>query len=295
MNKLVCRNLICLFLLNIIPSLIKAQENAAYILYNNKGEKIDYEQVLKVACQNDVVFFGELHNNPISHWLQLKLTEDLYECKKGKIILGAEMFETDDQLIINEYLAGTINVKNFEEEAKLWKNYVTDYKPLMEFAKSKNIPFYATNIPRRYANLVFRLGLEGLNNLDKEAKAHLIPPLPIPLDMELPTYKKMISMMGNHGGNSAENMVKSQAIKDATMGYSISGAIKNDHLFMHFNGAYHSDEKEGTVWYLNKYSPGLKILNISTVEQKKVDVLEAENFTKADFILVVSDKMTKTY
>jgi len=44
------------------------------------------------------------------------------------------------------------------------------------------------------------------------------------------------------------------------MGYSISTSLKPNHLFIHFNGAYHSDEKEGLLWYLNKYKPNLKIL-----------------------------------
>lgn len=274
---------------------LQGQEHAAYLLFNNRGEKVEYEQVKKKSAENDVVFFGELHNNPISHWLQFKLTSDLYELRDGKLILGAEMFETDDQLVIDEYLSGKINVKNFEEEAKLWDNYSTDYKPLLEFAKAKKIFFKATNIPRRYANLVFRTGLEGLVELSELAKAQFLPPLPIPLDVTLPTYKKMITMMGNHGGNTSDNMVKAQAIKDATMGYSISTALKPNHLFIHFNGAYHSDEKEGILWYLNKYKPNLKILTISTVEQDNIDILNSENFNKADFILVVPEKMTKTY
>jgi uncharacterized iron-regulated protein len=150
-------------------------------------------------------------------------------------------------------------------------------------------------VPRRYANLVFRTGLEGLNELSELAKAQFLPPLPIPLDLTLPTYKKMITMMGNHGSNTSDNMVKAQAIKDATMGYFISTSLKPNHLFIHFNGAYHSDEKEGILWYLSKYKPNLKILTISTVEQDKIDVLDPENFNKADFILVVPEKMTKTY
>ena len=275
--------------------LLRGQEPAAYLLFNHKGEKVDYEQMKKKSAENEVVFFGELHNNPISHWLQLKLTSDLFDLKDGKLILGAEMFETDDQLVMDEYLSGKINSKNFEEEAKLWDNYSTDYKPLVEFAKTKKISFKATNVPRRYANLVFRTGLEGLTELSELARAQFLPPLPIPIDLALPTYKKMITMMGNHGSNTSDNMVKAQAIKDATMGYSISNALKPNHLFIHFNGAYHSDEKEGILWYLNKYKPNLKILTISTVEQDKVDVLDPENFNKADFILVVPEKMTKTY
>jgi uncharacterized iron-regulated protein len=275
--------------------LLRGQEPAAYLLFNHKGEKVDYEQMKKKSAENEVVFFGELHNNPISHWLQLKLTSDLFDLKDGKLILGAEMFETDDQLVMDEYLSGKINSKNFEEEAKLWDNYSTDYKPLVEFAKTKKISFKATNVPRRYANLVFRTGLEGLTELSELARDQFLPPLPIPIDLALPTYKKMITMMGNHGSNTSDNMVKAQAIKDATMGYSISNALKPNHLFIHFNGAYHSDEKEGILWYLNKYKPNLKILTISTVEQDKIDVLDPENFNKADFILVVPEKMTKTY
>ena len=275
--------------------LLRGQDPAAYLLFNHKGEKVDYEQMKKKSAENEVVFFGELHNNPISHWLKLKLTSDLFDLKDGKLILGAEMFETDDQLVMDEYLSGKINSKNFEEEAKLWDNYSTDYKPLVEFAKTKKISFKATNVPRRYANLVFRTGLEGLTELSELARAQFLPPLPIPIDLALPTYKKMITMMGNHGSNTSDNMVKAQAIKDATMGYSISNALKPNHLFIHFNGAYHSDEKEGILWYLNKYKPNLKILTISTVEQDKIDVLDPENFNKADFILVVPEKMTKTY
>lgn len=89
---------------------MRGQEHAAYLIFNHKGEKVDYEQMKKI-CRIRGDFFGELHNNPISHWLQLKLTSDIYDLKDGKLILGAEMFETDDQLIIDEYLSGKINVK----------------------------------------------------------------------------------------------------------------------------------------------------------------------------------------
>ncbi|MFN5790248.1 MAG: ChaN family lipoprotein, partial [Bacteroidota bacterium] len=82
-------NLIALTLI-LTVNFLRAQEHAAYLIFNNKGEKVDYEQVKKKSAENEVVFFGELHNNPISHWLQLKLTSDLFDLKDGKLILGAE-------------------------------------------------------------------------------------------------------------------------------------------------------------------------------------------------------------
>jgi len=117
----------------------------------------------------DVVMFGELHNNPICHWFQYELTKDLHELKKNAPILGAEMFEADNQLIIDEYLKGQINEKNFKKESKVWLNFETDYKPLLDYAKTNHLKFITTNIPRRYASLVHSRGIEALDSLEKEA------------------------------------------------------------------------------------------------------------------------------
>jgi uncharacterized iron-regulated protein len=68
---------------------------------------------MEKAQQADVFFFGELHNNPIAHWMQLELTQALHEAKEGKVILGAEMFETDNQVLIDEYFAGHHPPKGF--------------------------------------------------------------------------------------------------------------------------------------------------------------------------------------
>lgn len=283
------------FILILATCIATAQDKQAYRVFDNKGKETDYGQLLKQSKKADVVFFGEQHNNPISHWLQIELAQDLEKETGGKLIMGAEMFERDNQAILNEYLAGQISSKNFEDEARLWDNYGTDYKPLVELAKSKKLPFIATNVPRRYANMVYKQGLESLNPLSSEAKSW-IAPLPIEVDMNLPSYQAMIKMMGGHStGAASDNLVKSQAVKDATMGYFIAQNLKKGHVFLHFNGSYHSDLKEGTVWYLRKYAAGKDVVNIATVEQDNIDKLDQENLGKADFIICVPAKMTKTY
>ena len=272
-----------------------AQDKQAYRVFDSKGKETDYGQLLKQSKKADVVFFGEQHNNPISHWLQIELAQDLEKETGGKLIMGAEMFERDNQAILNEYLSGQISSKNFEDEARLWDNYATDYKPLVELAKSKKLPFIATNVPRRYANMVYKQGLESLTPLTSEAKSW-IAPLPIEVDMNLPSYQAMIKMMGGHStGAASDNLIKSQAVKDATMGYFIAQNLKKGHVFLHFNGSYHSDLKEGTVWYLRKYAGGKDVVNIATVEQDNIEKLDQENLGKADFIICVPAKMTKTY
>ena len=266
----------------------------AYQIYTAKGKNTDFKKLLSEAKKADVVLFGELHNNPISHWMQLALTRELYKENDGKLTLGAEMFEADNALIVSEYLSKKVNDRNFESQARLWPNYKTDYKPLLEFARENGIPFIATNIPRRYAALVNSEGFEGLNALSEEAIRY-IAPLPIEYDPELPGYKGMMKMMGGAGGHVNENLPRAQAIKDATMAHFILQNLKPGNTFIHFHGTYHSDNFEGITWYLQKQRPDLKIVTISSKEQEDIEKLEEENMGKADFILTIPADMTKTH
>ena len=275
-----------LFLLFTIS--IFSQNKPAYKLYNAKGNEVSYQQMLKAMSNAEVVLFGEHHNNPIVHWLQYETTVDLSKSKK--LTLGAEMFEADNQVALNNYLSGKIDQKTFDTVARLWKNYPTDYKPLVDFAKENKLKFIATNVPRSFASKVYKNGFESLDVLSSEEKSWMAP-LPIKYDANLPGYVKMIKMMGGHGG---DNLPKAQAIKDATMAYFILKNRENNKLFIHYNGSYHSDDFEGINWYLKQEKPTLKIVTISVVEAENVKKFEAENKGKADFIIVVPTTMTKT-
>ncbi|WP_298155187.1 ChaN family lipoprotein [Flavobacterium sp.] len=278
-------NLVCV--LSIFTS--AAQQKPAYRIVDKNGKETTYAKLVKAASNSEVVLFGEFHDNAISHWLELELTKDLAERKK--LVLGAEMLEADNQKQLDQYLKGEIDDKKLDSTARLWPNFKTDYKPLVDFAKEKNIPFIATNIPRRYASLVYKKGFEALNGLTAEEKTWMAT-LPIVYDANLPGYVKMVQEMGGHGG---ENLPKSQAVKDATMAYFIFKNIIRDAVFLHYNGAYHSDYFEGISWYLKRSDPTLKILTISTVTQTDISRLDTENLLKADFIIVVDEDVTKTY
>jgi len=269
-------------------------DKQAYQFFDLKGKNADYKEVLKDAIGSDIVFFGELHDSPICHWLELELTKDLFAEKKDDLVIGAEMFESDNQLLLDEYLSGKIKERNFEDEAKLWKNYKTDYKPLVKFALVNKIPFVATNIPRRYASLVNKNGLTALDSLTGEAKA-LLPPLPIAYDPELKGYKELVAMMKDAGGHDTLNIAKAQAVKDATMAYFILQNRKEGKVFIHYNGAYHSNNFEGIVWYIRQEKPDLRILTIASVEQDSLDTLAEENSKLADYTLCIPSSMCKTY
>lgn len=271
-------------------------DKPAYNLYDSEGKKVKYQKMIEEISAADVIFFGELHDNPIAHWLEYEVTADLHKLVSDRLILGAEMFEADNQLLLDEYLGSEYEADKFEAEVKLWKNYKTDYKPLVEFARKNALPFIATNIPRRYASMVSRGGFEELDSLTAEAK-RFIAPLPVSYDPELKCYKDMLSMHGmpGTGGKPNENFPKAQAIKDATMAHFIAENLTDGKTFIHYNGSYHSDNYLGIIHYLKLYRPGIKVATISTVLQEDIEKLEEESVGLADFIAVIPSTMTRTY
>lgn len=272
-----------------ISSLGFSQNKPAYQIFNASGKKVTYHKMLKEMSKADIVLFGELHNNPISHWLQVATLNDLNE--KRSLTLGAEMFEADNQHGVDEYVAGKINSKELGTLVRLWNNFSTDYKPLLDFAKKNKIKFVATNIPRTYASLVYKNGFEVLDTVPMIYKKW-IAPLPIEYDASLPGYQNMLKMAGGHGG---DNLPKAQAIKDATMAHFILQNREKDKLFIHYNGTYHSDFYEGIGWYLKRKEPNLNVITIASSEQESLKKLEVDHKNKASFIIVVDAEMTKTY
>jgi uncharacterized iron-regulated protein len=265
------------------------QENGAYTIFDSKGKKVKYSKILKALDASQIILFGEYHDNPIVHWLQFEVTSSLL--KTNELVLGSEVMEADNQDELNQYLAGEIDSDRLDTLARLWPNFTTDYKPLVDIAKDNKLKFVATNVPRRYAKMVFKGGFEVLDTLPKNEKAW-IAPLPFPYDPELPGYVEMLSMMGGHGG---ENLPKAQAIKDATMAHFILMNYSPEQTFIHYNGAYHSNNYEGILWYLKQAQPNYKYSTISTVSQADISKLEDENKGVADFIICVDENMTSTH
>ena len=286
------RKLIIL-LLSLTAFISYAQPKPAYSIFTSEGKETDYGKMLKVLLDADIIFIGETHNCPIAHWMEYEIASDLIKRSPKGLTLGAEMFEADDQLLIDEYTQGLISSDKFEAEAKLWDNYWTDYSSLLYLAREHGLKFVATNVPRRYASYVKDNGLESLQRLSDEAKS-LMAPLPIAFD-KASQDEAMFGFMQMIGGKGAKDshFAEAQAIKDATMAWFITQNF--DRKFIHFNGNFHSDNKGGIIPYLELYLPGKKIATICSARQDCIESLDKENRGRADFIIVVPTDFTMSY
>ncbi len=289
-------------LLSLLALLAFRADKPAYLFYSETGKTTSYEKLLKEAAGADVVLFGELHNNPLCHWLELQLAKDLAQQRGTSLVFGAEMFEADNQKVLSDYVNGQTTDTEFAKQARLWPNYDTDYKPLVDLARDRKLAFVATNVPRKWASLVARQGLTALDTVSATGKAQMAK-LPLVVDLTLPGYKEMLGMMGSHGSEAAHggasdmaaNFARAQALKDATMARFILENWKPGHTFLHLNGDFHSKNFDGIVGYLRQQNPSLKIVTISSVEAEDITKVNRDWKGLANYVLAIPGDMTKTY
>jgi len=282
----------------LLPLFSIAQDSLTthYKIYNTKTQKAaSLKDIVADMSHADVLFFGEEHNDSTGHLLEHALLNQLSAQYPGKTALSMEMFETDCQTILDEYLAGFIREKNFLTDARVWPNY-DDYRPLIEFAKDNKLPVIAANAPERYTNMVNRLGLTSLQQLDATGKSYL-PPLPIDTAIG-PYLEKFDQIMGGHNAMPGMQMYQAQNLWDATMGWSIAKFVKTHtgYKVLQINGGFHSEEKLGAPTQLLHYDPKAKVINIAVYSDDSFANPDWSKLSKmGDYIILTDPKLPRTF
>jgi len=285
-----------LFIILLVSTTLSAQINSTtYKIYDVKKQSvISLADIIKDMSTADVLFYGEDHNDSTGHYLESEIFKQLCEAFPKKTVLTMEMFYTDTQPVIDEYLAGLISEKNFIKEGRAWPNY-KDYRPLIEYARQNKIKVIGANAATRYSNAVTMDGLDVLKNLPKSSAAFL-PPLPI--DTANGRYnEKLLETLGGHSMGPMK-IYQTQNLWDATMAWSIARLFKEHKgiKVLQINGRFHSDEKLGALAKLQKYAPKLHILNVSAFSDESFDNPNWGKFKNlGDYIIVTDPKVKRSY
>ena len=256
-------------LLLLLAVAVAALPASAQRVFTGTGTPSSVEALVAAGLASDVVFLGEQHDDSVAHVVQADVLRRLHEARlgtspRGPVVLSMEMFETDVQLVLDEYLAGFIPERQFLAASRPWDNYARDYRPMVEYAKAHALPVVAANAPRRYVNRVSRLGVAALDSLWRDATAHLAP-LPFPGPTE-PYRARWNALMGGGGARMSaeanERMLMVQALWDATMAHRIARALDREAgtLVVHPVGRFHVETNTGTPDALRHYRPGTRAL-----------------------------------
>jgi len=261
-----------------------------YKIYNSKTRKyVKLSQMAKECQKADIIFFGELHDDELLHWLEIEFLREFYH-NNHEIAVSMEMFERDTQGILNDFLMGKIEESDFLLRSRAWDNYPTDYKPIVEFAKEKKLPLIAANVPRYIASFVNREGLEILDSLSVQEKMWVARAV----NTDDGTYKdKFFGLMGNMQmghGMLLDRLFAAQCVKDDTMAESIVDYLKANpkKKVIHFNGDFHSQSGLGTVERVDKNYKSLVISPLAKAEGEKLEISKEDDISIADYIIIIN-------
>jgi len=267
-------------------------------VYDTRHKKfIEFETLASRLAAADIVFVGEQHNDPATHRMELAILEGVAR-RRDSVVLALEMWERDVQPLLDRYLAGSATEADLLKDGRPWKNYVADYRPLVELARLKSWPVVASNSPRPLASLVSRGGLTALDTLAPVVRAQVADAVSCPEDDYFEKFKAVMGDMSTHlpEGVSADSanarlmrIYYAQCIKDETMAESVARAWAPGRLVIHYNGAFHSDFKLGTAERARERASGADVVVITALPVPDLDRLDPskEERKRADYLLYV--------
>jgi uncharacterized iron-regulated protein len=285
---------------------------AHYRAFDSKGHPVTLQSIIDSLEGADVLFVGETHDNAVAHMLEAELlqrADERFGAASGKrrdVALSLEMFERDVQAVLDEYLAGLISERHFLLSSRPWKNYETDYRPLVEYARAHRLPVIAANAPARYVSRVSSQGPESLDALSKDVVKLWLPPLPFPPASGAYAAKFNRFMTGDatpaptptpaqanpHG---SLHLLEAQTLRDASMAYRIAEFLKRgrDPLVVQVNGTFHSEERLGVPEQLARYRPRARAVVVTIVPEDDFPDFDAARLGRLGDFVIITDPEVK--
>jgi uncharacterized iron-regulated protein len=271
-------------------------EDAWKVLDGTTGKEVRWRDLPGRLSEAHAIFLGEFHDDPETHLVEAALLEAVHKKVGDQLTLAMEMFERDGQAALTDYLTGKIDEAALGKAVRLWPNYPTDYRPMIEYAKTKRVPVLASNAPQRIVRKVGQEGIKTLEGLTPEDKLHVAAYVNAPAGDVYATRFTAV-MSGNHGPNSNKmdpamirRFYEAQCVRDDTMAETVVRALEAGRTVLHVNGSFHSDAGLGTAGRVLWRRPlGTRLSIVKIVPFK--DKVEWEPLRgEADYLVFVPDR-----
>lgn len=184
-------------------------------------QNIESPSFLKRIASQSVVVLGESHTVADHHRWQLQTLSALHALNPN-LVLGFEAFPRSSQTILDAWVRGDLNEKDFLERSgwhQVWRHDPTHYLPLLHFARLNRVPLIALNVERK---MIARVGREGWAAIPEAAREGIGDPRPAS-----PAYRRALGdVLGQHEGNDngLERFVQAQTVWDRAMAEALAEA-----------------------------------------------------------------------
>lgn len=210
---------------------LKEKEDAMPLVETVLGvetaRSLKLKEIIDKVSEKKIIYVGEEHDKYEHHLTQLEVAKGLF-ARNRKITIGMEMFQKPFQKVLDNYINGEIEEREFLKSSEYFKRWIFDYnlyKDILRFAREEKIPVIALNIRKEITEKVSKKGIDSLTEEEKKD-------LPDSMDMTDEEYRRWLEeVFEKHEGFEGRDFAKfyqAQILWDETMAQSIDEYLKRD-------------------------------------------------------------------
>lgn len=218
---------------------IRGHFRIGQIIHLGTGEVVSFDQLIEQLGLNDLIFVGEVHDNPDHHLIQVQILQALM-ARYGLLTVAVEFFREPQQTSVDRYIGGSSTETVLLEETEWEKRWGFDYhlyRPMMLAVKERGGKVLAINAPNDIVGKVARTGLSSLTPDERNQLAESIN-----LDDERHRdYLRQVYKGHKHKDlKNFDHFYEAQCVWEDTMAENISAYLKkNKEIVVVFTGNGH--------------------------------------------------------
>jgi uncharacterized iron-regulated protein len=245
------------------------------------GTALSFDDLIDQISSKDLIFIGEVHDNPEHHLVQVQILQALTACC-GPVSIAMEFFEKPQQSTLDRYHRGELNEREFLEEVD-WGSDYHFYRPLIRMTRQNDGAVLAINAPREVVKKVARQGLESLDESERSRIAQEIDLS----DEAHRTYVREAYERHAHGNlKKFEYFYEAQCVWEDTMAESLAEYLRgNGRMLVAFTGNGHIINKFGVPGRTIARVP-VSMVTIMPLALSKEVTIEKET---ADYVWLTAD------
>jgi len=181
------------------------------------GERLSFHEVVPDLFQAQLVFVGELHDQPAHHAAQLRVIRAFHEADRP-VAVGLEMFRAESQPALDRWAQGALALEEFLPiYYENWNFPWVYYRDILLYAREHGIPLVGLNVPEATVRQVAR---GGFASLTPEQVGELPP---IRCEVDAPYEDFIRRAMGMHApqGRAFLNFCEAQLVWDTAMAVNL--------------------------------------------------------------------------
>lgn len=193
------------------------------------GTQVTTAQMMTAIATDHLVYVGETHDNPASHRLQQQVIEAMHTQHGNRLAVGMEMFHADQQPVLDRWIGGELEEKQFIRQLDWYQNWRIDYayyRDILNLLRQRRIPIVALNATAAQK---------------QQARQQVAQTTQAPLD---PYYQATLrGYFAGHdaGSQQIDTFIRIQSLWDDTMAQSVVSYLSQhpDHRMVILAGGNH--------------------------------------------------------